>query len=157
MPLLPPRPAGRFDAEILAAIHARCFAAEGGEIWGRDPMASLLATPGVLAWLAMEDGDRPVGLAVLRSGGGESEILTIGVLPAHRRRGHGAALLGAAVTAAIERGSEALFLEVAEDNPAALALYGRLGFAAAGRREGYYRRPEGRADAVILRRDLASD
>ncbi len=48
-----------------------------------------------------------------------------------------------------------LFLEVASDNDAAVALYKGLGFAAAGRRKGYYQRPGGKsADALILALDL---
>jgi ribosomal-protein-alanine N-acetyltransferase len=44
---------------------------------------------------------------------------------------------------------------VAEDNAGALALYARLGFAAAGRRAGYYGRPAGGAvDAIVMRRAL---
>ena len=49
-----------------------------------------------------------------------------------------------------------MFLEVAEDNRAARALYAAAGFASVGRRPAYYARP-GAADAVaalILRRDL---
>ena len=48
-----------------------------------------------------------------------------------------------------------LFLEVAADNPAALRLYGRLGFAKIGEREGYYTRADGRpATAIVMARDL---
>ena len=47
------------------------------------------------------------------------------------------------------------FLEVAADNEAAVALYRQAGFAEAGRRTGYYRRPDGtRIDACLLARDL---
>jgi ribosomal-protein-alanine N-acetyltransferase len=44
-----------------------------------------------------------------------------------------------------------MFLEVAERNGAARALYAAAGFAAAGRRRRYY--PDG-ADALVLRRSL---
>jgi ribosomal-protein-alanine N-acetyltransferase len=48
-----------------------------------------------------------------------------------------------------------LFLEVADDNPAALALYEGSGFEQAGRRRAYYARPDARrADALVLRRPL---
>jgi ribosomal-protein-alanine N-acetyltransferase len=48
-----------------------------------------------------------------------------------------------------------LFLEVAADNPAALTLYGKLGFARLSERQGYYARPDGRpATAIVMARDL---
>ena len=49
-------------------------------------------------------------------------------------------------------GAEAMFLEVAADNAAALALYRGAGFTQAGLRRGYYA-PAG-TDAFVLRRDL---
>jgi ribosomal-protein-alanine N-acetyltransferase len=47
-----------------------------------------------------------------------------------------------------------MHLEVAVDNAAALRLYRRAGFAEAGRRRGYYERPGGRVDALVLTRVL---
>ena len=48
-----------------------------------------------------------------------------------------------------------LWLEVAHDNDAALALYLRAGFETAGRRPGYYARGQGEyADALVMRRLL---
>jgi ribosomal-protein-alanine N-acetyltransferase len=48
-----------------------------------------------------------------------------------------------------------MFLEVAADNEAALALYAALGFSPAGRRFRYYERSHGpRVDAIILRSPL---
>jgi ribosomal-protein-alanine N-acetyltransferase len=48
-----------------------------------------------------------------------------------------------------------MFLEVAEDNAAALALYTAAGFATTGRRRAYYRRPGGLlVDALMLRSPL---
>jgi [ribosomal protein S18]-alanine N-acetyltransferase len=44
-----------------------------------------------------------------------------------------------------------MFLDVAEGNGPAAALYRGLGFAEVGRRRRYY--PDG-ADALVLRRDL---
>ena len=61
----------------------------------------------------------------------------------------------AAALAARNLGAEQMFLEVAEDNAAALALYRRAGFEAAGRRRGYYPREAGAAvDALLLVRKL---
>jgi ribosomal-protein-alanine N-acetyltransferase len=73
------------------------------------------------------------------------------VLPARRRRGIGRQLMAALLDWAAARGIARIHLEVAEDNDAACALYRGCGFAAIGRRRGYYGR--GR-DALLMARVL---
>ena len=121
------------------AIHAAAFSP--GERWDDAAMAELLAMPGVFGFV-----DERGGFILLRSAGGEAEILSLAVHPAARRRGLGRALLdgGLAATAGLP-----MFLEVATDNAAARALYGSAGFSECGRRRSYY--GAGR-DAVVLRR-----
>jgi ribosomal-protein-alanine N-acetyltransferase len=94
------------------------------------------------------------GFILCRSIAGEAEILTIAVDPAARRRGWGAALVEVAAGVAAETGAEALFLEVAVDNAAAIALYQSTRFAKVGLRKGYYPHPDGAKDAVVMRRAL---
>ena len=92
------------------------------------------------------------GFILIRTFGLESEILTVAVDPGARRRGVGRALLAAALDAAVARGVESGFLEVAEDNTAAAALYAGAGFRPIGRRRGYYPRGSGTSiDALALR------
>jgi len=62
-----------------------------------------------------------------------------------------------ALAAAAAGGAKAVFLEVAADNAAALALYQEAGFETVGVRRGYYPRPGGgAADALNLRLALNS-
>ena len=61
--------------------------------------------------------------------------VTLGVLPAHRGRGTGTALLERLLADARVAGLPALSLSVEPDNPAA-RLYRRLGFAEAGGTDG---------------------
>jgi len=84
---------------------------------------------------------------------GEAEILTLAVAPPARGQGLGRRLLLAAIAHARVLGADTMFLEVGADNPAALALYARLGFAKVGDRKGYY---QGR-DAFVLRLPLDRD
>jgi [ribosomal protein S18]-alanine N-acetyltransferase len=108
----------------------------------------MLAMPGAFGlWL------EGAGLILARVAAEEAEILTLAVAPAARRQGQGVALLAGAMTVARIRGAEAMFLEVAAGNAAALALYGGFGFTEVGRRRRYY--PDG-SDALVLRRDLAA-
>jgi len=128
-------------AARLAAVHATAFPAP----WDAAAFEGLLDQPGVFA---LEEAD---GFILLRAIADEAEILTLAVRPAARRQGVGARLVSEGAVAAVARGATRLFLEVAQDNASALALYARAGFAEAGRRAGYYARPGGRReDALIL-------
>jgi N-acetylglutamate synthase len=55
-------------------------------------------------------------------------ITDVRVAPEHRRRGLASAVLGALLEWAAERGATTAYLQVREDNAAALVLYQRLGF-----------------------------
>jgi ribosomal-protein-alanine N-acetyltransferase len=102
----------------------------------------------------VRDGARLDGFILCRAIAGEAEVLTLAVKPAARNAGLGRALLESAMGAARSTGAEAMFLEVAADNPAAIKLYTNAGFTRIGARPGYYARPGGAADALVLRRDL---
>ena len=140
--------AGR--AGDLAALHAQAFEAP----WDEHAFAELLASPGVYAIGAEDEG--LAGLILMRAIAGEAEVLTLAVAPSHSRRGVGRALLDAALVVAAAAGAERVFLEVAEDNAPAIALYRAAGFDKAGRRVGYYARKSGPpADALVLSLTLA--
>jgi ribosomal-protein-alanine N-acetyltransferase len=89
------------------------------------------------------------GFILVREAAGEAEILTLAVAPRARRQGLGRALVDAAIA---RLGPAELFLEVAADNHAAIALYQQAGFAQAGVRRGYYARSNGAEDGLILKR-----
>lgn len=129
------------DPAALAAIHAEAFEAP----WDAATLAELLASPGVFA--VAED----YGFILIRVVVDEAEILTLAVRPTARRAGLGARLVEAAVVRAAALGAERMFLEVAEGNAAARALYARSGFVEMGRRRGYYSHADGRReDALTL-------
>jgi ribosomal-protein-alanine N-acetyltransferase len=152
------RSAGSCDLELLAALHGACFE----ERWDAAAMAALLAMPGAGALIALAPPGpacptgAPVGLALLRAVAGEAEILSIGVVPQARRAGIGRRLLGATVAFAAAAGAARLFLEVAADNLAARALYGRAGFNEVGERREYYRRPGAPMRALVMAKDVDS-
>ncbi len=128
-------------AQALAALHAEAFDAP----WSAAAFADLLGQAGVV--LEGETG----GFILVRVVADEAEILTLAVRPSARRLGLGGRLVRAARDRAAASGAMRMFLEVAEDNGPARALYGALGFAATGRRPRYYRRSDGPAvDALIL-------
>lgn len=132
------------DAATLAAIHARSFA----RAWDEAAMAQFLGVPGSLALIASMREDAPAqGFLIARAAADEAELLTLCVLPAHRRQGLARALLAAAVEALRRAGGKRLFLEVEQGNEAALQLYRSFGAVAVGHRPGYY---EHGADAAMF-------
>ena len=134
-------------AARLAALHAEAFDAP----WDAAAFESLLGQPGV--HLA-EEAD---GFILMRTVADEAEILTLAVRPKVRRQGTGGRLVGQGAAAAAGRGAVRLFLEVADDNAPARALYARAGFVEAGRRPRYYARADGsRRDALLLTLNLAA-
>jgi [ribosomal protein S18]-alanine N-acetyltransferase len=132
-------------SDVAAALHE---ASGFHETWTADAFNGLLSA-GADGLLAVSD-ETPVGLILWRVAADEAEILTICTLLAHRRLGVGRHLMEAAKAALKAVGIQRLLLEVAVDNDAAIALYRAFGFADAGRRRGYYTRPDGRADALVM-------
>ena len=137
------------EAARLAAIHAEAFDRPGETSWSAAAFADLLIQAGVFAVAAAD------GFILMRAVADEAEILTLAVRPAARRRGEGGRLVGEGVLAAAVGGAARVFLEVAEDNAPARALYAGAGFAEAGRRPGYYAGADGgRRDALLLALNL---
>ncbi|WP_376957920.1 GNAT family N-acetyltransferase [Azospirillum sp. A26] len=144
-------PAGLLEAGVVAALQQACFP---DDPWDEASVATLIVPPAGFAAIALDDRDRPLGFVMARVAAEDAEILAIGVLPQARRAGIGRLLVEAAVSGSQDLGATALFLEVAEDNPAASSLYKASGFFSVGRRPGYYKRPDGRVAALVLRRNL---
>lgn len=135
--------------EACAALHARGF--DTGRPWRAAEFAALLDSPHVFV---VGDG---TAFALGRALAGEAELLTIVTDPGHRRRGLARDRLERFEAEARARGAATAFLEVAEDNPAARALYIAAGYAEAGRRPAYY--PRGTAApaaAMVLTRCLGT-
>lgn len=137
------------DPQALAATHARAFAGGSLRAWSAAEFAALLAAPHV--FLTGDAGSFALGRAVA----GEAELLTLATDPDYRRAGLAQAALAAYHAEAIRRGATQAFLEVAEDNAPARALYVQAGYSETARRPGYFRAPDGRpVTALIMTRAL---
>jgi len=135
------------DAPRLAAIHAASF--ERG--WETHELEHLLADRMVMAHVARPGGrGPPIGFAMSRLVLDEAEIFTVAVAPAARRTGVATLLMQHHLGRLAAAGIRKVFLEVAEDNVAAIRLYGRYGFAEVGRRAAYYARRSGPAAAALV-------
>ncbi len=140
---------GITHAGVIAALHGQCFEAA----WDAKAVTEILAMPGAVALISAQ-GACPHGFAVFRMAADEAEIITIGVIRDARRGGHGARLLQASIEGAKISGAAKMFLEVAEDNAGARALYEKCGFTVCGRRSGYYDHGAGKIDALIYELEI---
>lgn len=137
------------DIDRIMSVMAEAFDPAFGEAWNAAQCLGILGLPGVWMLLATVEGE-PAGFALARIVLDEAELLLIGVRPARRRVGVGAALLDRVGQGARERGATVLHLEVRDGNPA-LQLYRAHGFAHVGTRTGYYRGNRGQSfDAISL-------
>ncbi len=131
----------------FAALHAKAFSAT--RAWSSAEFAALLQQKTV-TW----HGDHR-GFVMLRTVADEAEILTLVTDPAYRRQGLAQINLKRGEQVVARAGARIIFLEVAEDNMAARALYDTGGYKQIGRRPGYYMPKDGApVAALVLRKEL---
>ncbi len=131
----------------MARMHAAAFVMP--RPWSEAEIADLLASP--LCFVLFAQGGFVMGRVIA----GEAELLTIAVDPALQGQGVGSGLMQRFMAELRQRRAERVFLEVAETNAAARALYRKSGFAHSGRRRAYYHAPGGEpVDAIVMSRAL---
>ncbi|MHA1573017.1 MAG: ribosomal protein S18-alanine N-acetyltransferase [Alphaproteobacteria bacterium] len=132
----------------IAALHAKLF----NPSWDRKSIAELIEHPAAAALVAqMREPKAMAGFIIGQLAADEAEILSIGVAPEWQRLGLARTMIEGLARAATRAEAKRIYLEVAEDNAAATALYENLGFAEVGRRKGYYHTPGAQpVDAVLL-------
>lgn len=141
-------PPGPDLPQALARLHQRAFAGQS-RAWEGAEFAALLDRAHVFAVGGAQ------AFALGRVIADEAELLTLATDPEARRQGLARACLAGFEAEARKRGATCAFLEVAETNGAAVALYLAAGYRQSARREGYYRLEGGRrADALILTKGL---
>lgn len=140
--------AGPEAAVEIAGLHAGLF----DEPWDAPAVAKLLEHPGATTLVA-RTGFPKVGVAFVMGqiAADDAEILSIGVARTWQRVGLAKRLVEGLERALKRAGAKRIFLEVAEDNVAARALYEGRGYKEATRRKGYYVRKGGAAvDALVM-------
>ncbi len=136
------RPITHGDLSFVLDVEQRLFS----DPWTRKSLEEELACPFAKSYLLTEDG-APCAYGLFRLMAGEGEVLRIGTLPKHRRRGFARAILGHFLNQGKKEGLEKVFLEVRAGNTPARSLYETLGFREISLRPRYYRDPV--EDAVI--------
>lgn len=144
------------DAAEIASMHAALF----DPAWSEASLRNMLTAPGATALIAKvrlhpQNPPASAGFIIGRLVADEAEILSLGVCAPFQRYGIGRRLVEGLIRAVAAAGGTHLYLEVATDNSAAIALYRGLAFAEIGRRRAYYQRSDGTScDALMLKRSL---
>jgi len=134
------------DATAIAAVEA----AAAHRPWSRVDVDRHLVDPARCTLVVEQEGS-VVGHALASVAADEGELLSIAVHPSARRLGLGGQLLSGLIAEWADRGVGTGWLEVREDNVAAVALYVAHDWRDAGRRKGYYH--DG-VDALVMRREV---
>ena len=128
----------------LLQIERACFS----NPWSAQSLSAALRDPDTVVVGTTDSAGRLTGYGALKRVLDDGYILNVGVLPAYRRQGAGAALVSALLAFAKTQRLAFVTLEVRRSNAAAIALYQKFGFAAQGIRKNYYSRPV--EDALLM-------
>ena len=103
--------------------------------------------------VAVDSDNQIIGYAAVMvpAPGIEADVLTVGVLPEHRKSGIGTAFMEQLENWASDKESNAMMLEVGVDNAGAIALYQSLGYSKISVRQNYY---GAGLDALVMRKEL---
>ena len=112
---------------IGAALHIRALAAAPGEIFAAQHRAVGVDS----RWALVREGDRAVAVGAVAIERGWAGLHGIYVATGARRRGLARAVSEALISCAYDQGARRVWLQVEQNNAAALPLYDSLGFQSA--------------------------
>ena len=128
------------DLDTLHSIEQQCFTKEA---WSKKQIAMLLEASDATSLTAKVNGGIVgfvIGLMNQFDDMKIGHVITIDVLPSHRRKGIGLTLLQSIESEFKEAGVRVCYLEVRENNIAAMSMYRKAGYAGIERLENYYSR-----------------
>lgn len=131
------------DLQEVAEIEAGIFTMP----WSAKGFGDAIANPYTL-YLVASEGKRIEGYCGLWQSFDEAEITNVAVRKECRGRHTGTLMLNRLMELGREQGITRFTLEVRSSNAAALGLYEKLGFSAAGIRKRFYEKPV--EDAVVM-------
>jgi ribosomal-protein-alanine N-acetyltransferase len=144
------RPATPFDLTVFASLDKELFPYGP---WTTAQYKEEFTGTARYFVVALDQAQAIIGYAgVLAPGNGvEADVLTIGVVPAHRGKGIARQLMELITDWAKECGTNDMMLEVKTDNSAAIGLYESLGYLKLNVRKGFYGPG---LDAQVMRLEL---
>ena len=143
------RKANAFDLPVFVSLDKDLFPYSP---WSASQYKEEFSSPTRHFVVALDVTENIIGYAgVFAPGAAEADILTVGVVPAHRGKGIAKALMALITDWAKNQGSTAMMLEVKVDNLEAIGLYESLGYATLNIRKDYF---GAGLDAQVMRMDL---
>ena len=138
------QPLTKNDLEETVKLDRACF----GKLWTKGAYEREIDSPNSLLLGVITQEKKLIGISCFWAILEEAHITLLGIHPDYRRQGLGELLLCQLLEKAINWPLERATLEVRVSNQSAIALYEKLGFQIAGRRQDYYPIPP--EDALIL-------
>lgn len=121
------------DIPALAELERELFA----QPWTAGMLSGALEQGGGVHEILEQDGEI-LGYYFMTRVADEAELHNIAVRKRYQQQGIGGKILGKIVNQCDAQQVQRLYLEVREDNAAAIHLYKKMGFECIGRRPGYY-------------------
>lgn len=135
------------DIDHIVKLDELCFSVP----WSRESIAREIIDNHLAFYIVAEIENTVVGYAGLWSIVDEGHITNVAVHPNFRKKGIGEALVKVILDNSIRNGLKSHTLEVRFSNEAAIRLYEKMGFKAAGLRKKYYE--DNGEDAIIMWRN----
>lgn len=143
------RDANAFDLPVFVSLDKELFPYSP---WSASQYKEEFSSPTRHFVVAVDETKEIIGYAgVFAPGAAEADILTVGVVPAHRGKGIARALMALITDWAKAQGSTAMMLEVKVDNAEAIGLYESLGYSKLNIRKDYF---GAGLDAQVMRLEL---
>ncbi|MFQ5778548.1 MAG: GNAT family N-acetyltransferase, partial [Terriglobia bacterium] len=138
------------DFEAAYHLDQACY--PPGIAYSRYALHEFFSLPGSVAWVAEEETEMLAFVIVRQVGRKRGHVITLDVREDRRQRGIGRRLLATAETWLRAQGVERVRLEVAVENPAAVAFWQQAGYQVERVLPRYYL---GRDDAYRMEKELA--
>jgi len=143
------RVANAFDLPVFVSLDKELFPYSP---WSTSQYKEEFSNPTRHFVVAVDAAQNIIGYAgVFAPGGAEADVLTVGVVPAHRGQGIARQLMTMITDWAKEQGSVAMMLEVKVDNAEAIGLYESMNYSKLNVRKDYF---GAGLDALVMRLDL---
>jgi len=143
------REANAFDLPVFVSLDKALFPYSP---WSASQYKEEFSSPTRHFVVALDEDQSIIGYAgIFAPGEAEADVLTVGVIPEHRRKGIAIALMALITDWARSQGSTAMMLEVKTDNLEAIAMYESLGYSQLNIRKDYF---GSGLDALVMRKEL---
>lgn len=150
MSLIEIKPLREEDCYTAAQIHKDGFYRS----WKAQEIKDLIEKPMIFG-LKVQSHNNLLGFILWSEASDEAEILTLVIHPSHQRQGLSTLLLQSFFSLLMKKMITKIFIEVAEDNRGAIALYKSLDFIYLNQRPNYYSRDGGQyCTAMIYVKEL---